>query len=95
MSEVVSKAIAAGKFTEKRRAFWEQEMRRDPKGTEDLIASLAPGLPPGARLPESRPAVQRGPIKSSAGLPLRPHPQGGYYVDASEVNGANGAGARS
>jgi hypothetical protein len=85
MSTVVDSAIRAGKFPEARRAYWEKEMARDPEGTERLIASLEPGLPPGARLPKAKPVVQRGPIRSSAGLPLLSHPLGGYYVDASEA----------
>jgi hypothetical protein len=85
MSTVVDKAIQAGKFPESRRAYYEREMARDPAGTKRLIASLEPGLPPGARLPKAKPEVQRGPIRSSAGLPLRPHPMGGYYVDAGEA----------
>jgi hypothetical protein len=85
MSTVVDKAIEAGAFPESRRGFWEQQMTRDPEGTKRLIASLAPGLPPGSELPEPKREVQRGPIKSSAGLPLRPHPMGGYFVDAREA----------
>jgi hypothetical protein len=85
MTNDIDSAIEAGKFPESRRAYYEREMARDPEGTKRLIASLEPGLPPGSKLLQRKPEVRRGPIKSSAGLPLRPHPMGGYYVDASEA----------
>ena len=84
MSTVVDKAIRAGKFPESRRAFYERAYARDPEGHEagdrgDDRRS-GPGQARG-RLCRRRRAGQRGPIESSAGLPLRPHPMGGYYVE--------------
>src|SRR5262245_11761592 len=82
MTDVIEAAIKAGKIPESRRGFYERELARAPVRTTRLLAKLAPGLPPGSKIGRQE-EVQRGPITSSAGLPLRPHPLGGYYVDTT------------
>ena len=81
MSSVVEQAILVGKFPESRRAHYERLYTRDPAGTKRLIATLEPV--PGLKAPARRASSPRGIIRSSAGLPLRPHPRGGYYVERS------------
>ncbi len=86
MSAVVDKAIQAGKFSESRRAYYERAFAWDPEGTERVIEAMTavPGLDKLAASVSGgsgREQVQRGRIESSAGLPLRPHPLGGYYVE--------------
>lgn len=44
--KVVDNAIAAGKFPPARRQHWLGLMEKDPDGTKETIASLAPGLVP-------------------------------------------------
>jgi hypothetical protein len=83
MNAVIDAAIKAGKFPASRRKFYEDLMASDPKSTERLIASLqaVPGVERFAASAASGERVLRGPIKSSAGIPLRPHPMGGYYMN--------------
>jgi len=65
---VISAAIAAGKFSEDRRSFWETHYDRDPAGTEATLAMLAPVLPvepyPRELFPELRRQPQ--PVAASA-----------------------------
>lgn len=43
---VLDQAVAAGKFSRSRAAYWRGEYDRDPAGTEQTIASLASALTP-------------------------------------------------
>ena len=88
MSTVIDKAISAGKFPESRRAYYEDRLVRDPEGTRRLIASLeaVPEVTKGKPLAGRARSGERGIIQSSAGLPLRPHPRGGYYVDVERAS---------
>ena len=83
MNAVIEAAIKAGKFPASRRKFWEECMAQDPESTKRVIASLqaVPNLKRIAALAASGDDVQRGPIKSIAGVPVRPHPLGGYIAD--------------
>ena len=44
--QLISAAIQAGKFPPERRAHWQTVYDRDPAGTEQVLAVLAPGLMP-------------------------------------------------
>lgn len=62
---VRDQAVAAGKFSRSRAAYWRGEYDRDPAGTERTIASLASALTPDPPYPRelfpelSRPRTRR------------------------------------
>jgi hypothetical protein len=75
--DVIKEAIQAGKLLPERVGHYRRLLERDPDGTKRTLAKLValPGLS------VEQPANStRGPIASSAGLPIEAHPLGGYRV---------------
>jgi hypothetical protein len=85
LSTVIDKAIEAGKFSEARRAHWEAALARDPQRTTQVIEAMT-AVPDLSKLPATSRRQRSAPITSSAGLPLVPHPMGGYVVDRSQAS---------
>jgi hypothetical protein len=87
LSTVIDQAIRDGKFPEARRAHYERLYARNAKATRRLIEAMT-AVPELNRLSHVAGPPLRGaqiaPITSSAGLPLRPHPMGGYYVEREQ-----------
>jgi hypothetical protein len=87
LTTIIDQAIRDGKFLEARRAHYERLYARNAEATKRLIEAMTgvPGLNQlsGVAAPPLR-GRQLAPITSSAGLPLAPHPLGGYVVVREE-----------
>ena len=79
--DLIKDAIRAERIPPEREGHYRRLFARDPERTKRLLARLEPV--PGLASMEPQPANSRGPIASSAGLPVTPHPSGGYYVERS------------
>jgi phage I-like protein len=76
--DYIKKAIAAGKILPDREGHYRRLMARNPVATKRLLDRLHPV--PGLAATQPANTTRRGPIASSAGLPVAPHPSGGFYV---------------
>lgn len=70
----VAAAIADGRITEGRAAFWMNALLEDPKGARAVLASLAPGVP-AAALPRPESDGERVEREVLARLGLKPSPK--------------------